>query len=383
MVPVEHMTLKGTSSGSSHRQTPSEDVSLDEKVAFLSQPEAYREPTARVERVQTHMAWVFLTDQHAWKLKKPVRYDFLDFSTVQARHADGQREVELNRRLAPDVYLGVVPLQAGADRQLSLGEESSAGADAQTAPPSDAAGPPSDAGGDLGVVDWLVQMRRLPADAALDQRIKAGTLSEAPIRQLAELLTEFYQRVHVAEMSDREYRHRFQDDIRADREALLEARFEMPAHAIERTSDWLLRMLRDQPRLFDQRIRQGKIVEAHGDLRPQHIYTVEPTPVIIDCLEFNADFRILDPLDELSFFALECERLGAGWVGQRVRGLYQDAAGDHPPAQLLEFYTRRRAILRAKLAVWHTADDTVDHHERWKRRAEWYLHRADPVTADD
>lgn len=333
---------------------PALPMSLDAKVAFLSQPRAYPDRPARVQLVQTHMAWVFLTDQHAWKLKKPVKYDFLDFSTIEARRADSEREVQLNRRLAPDVYLGVVPLRIGTQRRLSLG-------------------------GDHGdVVDWLVQMRRLPAQHMLDQRIRAGTVDPHRVHQLADLLTDFYTREAPVEISPDEYRQRFERDIRGDRQALLDRRFELPTEAIEAAVEDLLQILRDQPSMFDERVRQHRIVEAHGDLRPQHVCMIDPAPVIIDCLEFNAEFRQLDPLDELAFLALECERLGAPWVGQRVLEVYHDRADDHPPAALLDFYTRRRALLRGKLAIWHTADHTVDHHDQWRQKAQDYLDWALP-----
>lgn len=331
------------------------EVSLDAKVSFLAQPQAYPEHPSHVQLVQTHMAWVFLTDQHAWKLKKPVRYDFLDFSTPEARRADSEREVLLNRRLAPDVYLGVVPLRIDLHRRMRIGDDH-----------------------DSQPIDWLVKMRRLPAACMLDERVKAGTVNEARVQQLAALLTDFYTREPAVEMRPDEYRQRFESDIEDDRQALLEPRFEMPGKAVEGIAEGLLKTLREQPQMFDDRVRQGRIVEAHGDLRPQHVCMVEPAPVIIDCLEFNADFRRLDPLDELAFFSLECDRLGAKWVGQRTMAIYQHAVDDHPPEQLLDFYTRRRALLRAKLAVWHTADHTVDHHDRWTRRARWYLEHVRP-----
>ncbi len=339
----------------------SDAVSLHAKVDFLSQPTAYKDATSGVERIETHMAWVFLTDQHAWKLKKPVRHDFLDFSTPALRRADGEREVQLNRRLAPHIYLGVVPLYVDADGQLALGDA-----------------PSAELSNGERTVDWLVKMHRLPANAALDHCIESGTLETAPIRRFTERLIDFYQHAPQAEMNSSQYRERFVRDIHADRQALLESPHSLSVDRIERITDGMLRLVRDEPRLLDLRVERGRVVEAHGDLRPQHVYLVEPVPVVIDCLEFNADFRLLDPLDELSFFALECERLGGGWVGRQVQRLYQQAVGDTAPQPLLDFYTRRQGLLRAKLAIWHTTDDTVDHHDRWVERAKWYLRQIDP-----
>jgi aminoglycoside phosphotransferase family enzyme len=133
---------------------PAEACTLSDRVAFLSCPETYPDPPERVEPIETHMAWVFLSEQHAWKLKKPVRTRSLDFSTVEARRRDCLLEVELNQRLAPGVYQGIVPLTVDASGRLHL----ASGSD----------GPQG------AVVDWLVQMRRLPRALMLDARIAAG-----------------------------------------------------------------------------------------------------------------------------------------------------------------------------------------------------------------
>ena len=125
---------------------------IAEKVAFLCRPEAYASRPTRVELKETHMSCLFLTDRHVWKLKKPARYDYLDFSTVEARKADCELEVELNRRLAPDVYLGVVPLVSDPHGRMHIG-------------------------GEGRIIDWLVVMRRLPEDRMLDAAIHAHTVS--------------------------------------------------------------------------------------------------------------------------------------------------------------------------------------------------------------
>src|SRR5690348_10060399 len=116
---------------------------IEQKVAFLSRPESYPGHVELVERKETHMSWIFLTEMHVWKLKKPVRTDYSDFSTVEARRHNASNEVRLNRRLTKDVYLGVVPLALASGGSLRLG-------------------------GDGEAVDWLVVMRRLPANRMLD-----------------------------------------------------------------------------------------------------------------------------------------------------------------------------------------------------------------------
>lgn len=315
------------------------------KIAFLRQPAHYPEATPTVQVVETHISWVFLTQHHAYKLKKPVRHTFLDFSTLEARHRDCEEEVRLNRRLAPDTYLGTVALVLGEDGRLALG-------------------------GAGRVVDWLVWMRRLPEERMLDRLIRGGAVRDEDIGRLVAILARFYGAAAPAAMAPAAYRRRIEDSVRADAQELLAPSYGLPADSIHLILAAQLAMLRRQPELFEA--RAGRIVEGHGDLRPEHI-CLKAEPAIIDCLEFNRDFRILDPADELAFLALECERLGGSAVGRRILEGYRRASGDDPPQTLLSFYMSYRACLRAKLAAWHLGDPQVLDPARWLDVARQYL----------
>jgi aminoglycoside phosphotransferase family enzyme len=132
--------------------------------------------------------------------------------------------------------------------------------------------------------------------------------------------------------------------------------------------------------VFDARVRARRIIEAHGDLRPEHICLTDP-PVIIDCLEFNRNLRLLDPVDELSFLGLECERLGAPLVGATMLDLYREATGDAPAEELIAFYKSYRACLRAKIAAWHLRDSEIREPEKWPALARTYLELANAHAA--
>jgi aminoglycoside phosphotransferase family enzyme len=136
-----------------------------------------------------------------------------------------------------------------------------------------------------------------------------------------------------------------------------------------------LEFLEENGYLFDARVRQGKIVEGHGDLRPEHV-CLESQPVVIDCLEFNRSLRILDVASELSFLALECERLGAPEIGERILNGYSEQAGDRPANMLLGFYRAYHACVRAKIAIWHLNDANVQGRDAWVAKAEQYLRMA-------
>jgi aminoglycoside phosphotransferase family enzyme len=326
--------------------------SLEDKVAFLRQPGSYPEPTRQVVAVETHMSWVFLTDAFAYKLKKPVRTDYLDFSTLDARRLDCEAELRLNRRLAADVYLAVIPLLQATDGQLGLHGE----------------GRP---------VDWLVKMRRLPAERMLDNLIRQRKVPQDAICSLARKLAAFYARATPEPIDAASYRQRLAGQIDESLRELSRPEFGLPVERVAGLADAQRIFLHEQAALLDARVAQRRIVEGHGDVRPEHVCLL-PEPVVIDCLEFKRDFRIVDPLDELGgYLALECERLGMPEVGTWLLTAYGIAGGDHWPAPLLHFYQSCRAALRARLAIWHLRDEGCPAPKKWVDIAYEYLDLAE------
>ena len=296
-------------------------VSLEEKIAFLRRSGSYAIATRHVTTIETHMSWVFLTGPYVYKLKKPVQLDFLDFRTVESRRQDCHAEVHLNRRLAPDVYLGVAPLTLETDGTLALA-------------------------GQGETIDWLVLMRQLPTERLLDVMIRRRSATEAEVRPALELLARFYRDAEPAERDPDAFVERLAQSIRENRVALLRVDHDLPRPAVESVGARLLQMVADAAGALRSRVREGRIVEGHGDLRPEHVCLDDP-PVIIDCIEFNRQFRIVDPADELSFLAMECERLGAGWIGDLAFTVYESETGDAGARELARLYMAHRAFLRA------------------------------------
>jgi len=328
---------------------------LREKVELLRRPEAYPEPTATVEPVETHMSWVFLTERHAYKLKKPVRGESLDFTTPELRRRNSEDEVRLNRRLAEPVYLGVVPLTCAPDGTLAL----------------DGEGEP---------VDWLVHMRRLPADRMLDARIEGGDLDRSEVEPVARHLARFYARAEPVGIAPEAYRRRLAEGTHHDARELVAPEAGLDKDRVEALAAEQLRFLEARADLFDVRVAEGRIVEGHGDLRPEHICLTEE-PAIIDCLEFSRELRVGDPADELAFLALECERLGRPEVGGWFLDAYRRETGDDPPEPLLRFHRTFRCLRRAVIAIWHLRDEDVADPDEWVRRARRYLELASPPEA--
>lgn len=323
------------------------DISLADKVAFLRLTSTYTERPARVDAIETHMSWVFLTDTLVYKLKKPVRFDFLDFSTLEARCRNCENEIQLNQRLAPDIYLGLVPLTRRGDGGLQLG-------------------------GDGPVVDWLVKMRRLPAQRMLDAAIRGGTAAFDDVRKLGDVLSRFYQRAAPVAVTPQAYCQNIENEIRVSETQLCHLAYELDRGVIKRLTRFQLEFITHRGALLAQRAREGRIVETHGDLRPEHVCLL-PLPVVIDSLEFKREFRVQDPADELAYLALECERLGNRAIGEQLLLHYQQATGDTVDDALIAFYKTFRACLRAKIAVWHIADLALNNPGHWRQRAREYL----------
>lgn len=332
------------------------DIGLDAKIAFLSQPRNYCRPDCPtgVEVIQTHMSWVFMTDREVYKLKKPVRFSFLDFSTLEARHRNCLEEMRLNQRLSPDVYLGIQALRLNSEGQLQL----------------DGSGIP---------VEWLVRMRRLPVERMLDHAIHDGTVEAADVVRFTQVLAGFYRQAEPVPMDLAAYRSRSRQDIEANRRELAAVGSRLPQEQVRRVIAAQLKLLDGAPEVLEARTRQRRIIEAHGDLRPEHI-CLTPEPAFIDCLEFNRAFRLLDPVDELAFLAMECEFAGAHFIGPIVFDTYKAITGDTPTKRLVAFYKSCRAALRAQLAIWHLKDHGDSEHPRWISRAQGYLDLAEQYS---
>jgi aminoglycoside phosphotransferase family enzyme len=326
------------------------DPGLEAKVAFLADPRSYPEAPSRVEAVETHMSWVFLTDRHAWKLKKPTRVDHHDLGTVEARRSHCHMEVRLNRRLTEGVYLAVVPLVVDADGGLRLGAAGEA-------------------------VDWLIQMRRLPAARMLDRLIASGTLRAGELRPVVSLLAGFYRACAPAMLPAAQFRVRFVQGITGNGRELRLPEAALPAELVAATCARQLEMLERHAILFERRVAEGRVVEGHGDLRPEHV-CLETPPQVIDCLEFSQPLRVVDAAEELGFLALECERLGAPQLKRELFEAYAELSGDRPPPALVDFYQSYHACVRAKLAVWHLLDPATRDRARWPAQAADYLRLA-------
>ena len=330
-------------------------VDRSDVVALMCDPARHPDEPRSVELLETHVSWLFVTDHFVYKLKKPVRFDFVDFSTPELRHRACLDEVRLNCRLAPDVYLGTLPIAPNERGDLELGGR----------------GQP---------VDWVVQMRRLPAHSALDCRLRHGQVSLDDERAVAEQLADFYARLPPEAIRGEQYRADYERHIRDNAAVCMKRLSQYDRERVQRIVGQQLRYLCVAAPLLDERVSGGDVVDGHGDLRPEHIYLESP-PAVIDCVEFSAELRRVDVLDDLGFLAMECDRLGQGPVGARIVEACQSIRGDPIQPLLLDFYKCYRALVRAKVMLLR-ADQAVDADQRrCTRQAHQYVDWAEFYAA--
>ena len=320
---------------------------LRDKLRFLGDPATYPDAKGDVEAIETHMSWLFLTGDRVYKLKKPVKYSFLDFRTLEKRKQDVEDEIRLNSRLSPDVYLGMRTLRQAADGSLTLDGQGT-------------------------IVEWLVEMRRLPEDRTLEALMAKDEVTRADIGRVVDVLSEFYRSLPPADIEADVLIGRFEAEHSETAAVLSDPKMEMDSYRVAEVLREFDASFETARPLLRERIAAGRIVEGHGDLRPEHIFLTDPIE-IIDCLEFSRRLRTLDPFEEITFLGLEAAQMGVGWVHGALYNGLSTALQDEVPPPLLAFYWRYRALLRARLALVHLSEPRVRKPAKWRPLAGHYI----------
>lgn len=329
---------------------------LAEKLAFLGDAAAYGPDAAPVVARETHMSWVFLTPDRVYKLKKPVSASYLDYRTLERRGMMCEEEVRLNRRLAAWVYEGVAALVEARGGGLLLCPVGTRRVGR--------------------VAEWLVQMRRLPDALMLDGAIARHQVGEADALRAARHLAAFFSQAPATDHEGARLLERLRDGLQQTVDVATVAGL-APARVMPVVKR-LGAFLDTHRELFEARIAAGRMVEGHGDLRPEHVFLGEP-PAVIDCIEFSRNLRLVDPVEELAFLGMECQRLGAGHWGELFLQTYFECSGDAAPPALVRFYMSHRACVRARLSLEHLHDPR--RRPYWRRKAHDYLRIARQLAA--
>jgi len=280
---------------------------------------------------ETHLSFLFFVGDRVYKLHKPLQFDFADFSERSARQADCRREVALNRRLAPDVYLGVADVS-------EFGE----------------------------FVDHLVVMRRLPADLQLAALARRGEDIGTHLVQLARILVAFHERAIRAPAIDEFARV---SSILAGWEANFAAMAPFVGPVIDADADALVQQrvrqfLAGRAPLFDERIADGHVCDGHGDLEVEDIFCLPDGPRVLDCISFDDRLRYGDVAADLAFLLMDLERIGATEAAATLRVQYEELSGRMLPSALLHHYIAARAYVRCKVACLRWAQQRSRPMER-------------------
>jgi len=285
---------------------------------------AYPESTDRIELVQTHISLVFLTDNHVYKIKKPVNFGFLDFSTVEKRKYYCEREMELNRRLAPDIYLAVLPVTVDNGDVVI--------------------------GGKGRIIEYAVKMRRLPMEYLMIRLLRDNQLSSEMVERVARRIALFHAEAEGSSQIDKfgstEIIRNNTDENFAQTQKYVGKSITKSQYDVIRafTEDYL----NNRSDLFQKRVAEGKIKDCHGDLHLEHVCITEPIR-IFDCIEFNDRFRYSDTAADIGFLAMDLDFHGRRDLSETLMEAYVKFSGDNGVLDIVDFYKVYRAYVRGKV----------------------------------
>lgn len=325
-------------------------------IASLSSPAAYPFAVGAVEVRQTHISVVFLAGAVAYKVKKGVRLKFLDFSTLDRRRFYCLEEVRLNRRLAPDVYLGVVPVTLEDGHACFEGKGEA--------------------------IDWAVKMRRLPESATLAARLERGELDGVVVERLAQRVASFHRSTAAGTRTPADFASVAQVVRDILEQATPQQGGEISTSVLERLRRLAEEALARRQSLIEQRAQRGLTRDGHGDLHLDHVYFFpDAAPpddlVIVDCIEFNERLRAIDPVADMAFAVMDLNYRGRRDLARICADTYFAAARDTDGQALLPLYAAYRAMVRGLVEGMKRTEPEVPDAERagslQSARAHWLL----------
>lgn len=308
----------------------------------LLDPETYPDHPPKVKLIETHISLLFLTGNHVYKVKKPVDFGFLDFTTLEKRRYFCEQEVMLNRRLSPDIYLGVVKITHDQDRILLDGRGET--------------------------VEYAVKMKQIPEELLMDKLLEKGKVTSQMIEAISERLVHFYLN---AETSDYIKSFAKPGRVKQDTDENFEQTEKYIGAAIrkdvyEEIKNRTNGFLKAKENIFHQRIASDRIRDCHGDLRLEHIFWGNEIS-IFDCIEFNQRFRYTDVAADLAFLAMDLDYRARGDLNEPLISTYVKNSGDQDLREVLDFYKCYRAYVRGKVESFCLDDPNIP--ERGKREA--------------
>ncbi len=310
------------------------DNKLPPLIQALHHPACYGHPVRKIELVETHISWVFLTGTYAYKIKKPLNLGFLDFSTLEKRRFFCEKELHLNRRLAPSLYLGVIPI-TGSPSVPALGGAGAA-------------------------IEYAVKMIQFPEEARLDRMLARGELQTGHVNLLAQELAEFHGRIAVAgadqSFGDPEHVREPVTQNFTQIRSRIETQDQTQLRRLEIWSEMSFAELRQT---FENRKHRGFIRECHGDAHLANMVWLDERVTLFDCLEFSDNLRWIDVMSELAFLVMDLDDHGRTDLARRALNIYLEHTGDYSGLTVFRFYQVHRALVRAKVACIRLSQNSL------------------------
>jgi uncharacterized protein len=306
----------------------------------LQNPKIYPEKPESVEMIQTHVSAIFLAGEHVYKIKKPVDFGFLDFTTLEKRKYFCEEEVRLNRRLSPEVYLGVVAIRQH-ETHVALGE------------------------GPGEIVEYAVLMKKLPQECMMDRRLSAGKVTPERLQEIAGKVAQFHDRAasnaEISSFGQVEVIRTNMEENFSQTEKYVDV--SLSQKEFQEIRDQTRLFLKAQLSLFAKRIADARIRDCHGDLHLQHICLTDEI-LIFDCIEFNQRFRYGDVAADIAFLLMDLDFHGYAQLSADLAAGYLAISKDWPLYLLLNFYKAYRAYVRGKVISFRLDDPAISDPEK-------------------
>ncbi|MFK5913652.1 MAG: AAA family ATPase [Woeseiaceae bacterium] len=332
-------------------------------IESLQNPALYDHPIIEFEVIETHISWVLLTGDYVYKIKKPVNFGFLDFSTLEKRHFYCEEELRLNRQLAPDLYLSVVTIHGSEENPELNGH-----------------GP---------AIEYAVKMRQFPQSTQLDRLLTKQGIDNLVMDKLASKVAHFHLSIDsVKNTSDF-------GDLNHVRQPILENFEQIRAciddsatvSQLEKLEHWSKQQLEELAELIQKRKAQGFVRKCHGDMHLRNIALWNNDITIFDCIEFNKNFYLIDVMSEIAFLIMDLEDRDQDTLAQRFLNSYLEITGDYEGLRLLQLYKVYRALVRAKVNALRLGQEQTGSKEyqqtlkdfmQYLKLAEKYIHPTVP-----
>jgi hypothetical protein len=308
-------------------------------VQAMLKPETYDEPVESVRMLQTHISWVFLTGKYAYKVKKPVRFSFLDYSTLAKRKYYCHKELRVNRRLCPDIYLEIVPIKKSGHGLKIKGQ-------GQT-------------------IEYGVKMVELPQSKMMSALLRRNEVKKSQVDKIAEILANFHKKT-------RTYKGKRYGSFRAvmrncaqnfDETRHLRGKL-ITAKIFDNVESKTIGFLKENKKIFAQRLNQGYVRECHGDVHSENIFILDKKIYIFDAIEFNPGFVFHDVAAEVGYLAMDLDVHGREDLAELFTKRYVQYSGDDGLLRPLPLYKSYRAMVRAKVAGFKLMDKNIKKSEK-------------------